>query len=164
MIQEILDFLSSTWDDVKAAHILYDYEVGVIYRLGKLHREMSPGLNWKIPVIEKAKTVSKQDDIKTLPTQTVGDWVVTPIVCFYVKNVVKYHNHVLGENDTVVDDIAAAVITEHLKDNLFDKESMLREIRERCTHYGLRVRDLNFSTAAAIPSIRLILDRPEITE
>ncbi len=40
--------------------ISYDYD-GVIVRLGKFHRTMGPGINFKIPVIEKLYVVNTED-------------------------------------------------------------------------------------------------------
>ena len=166
MLQELIDILKNVWSDLFWWQVLYEYEKGVVFRFGKIHREMKPGLNWKIPFVEDFQKVTGQDDTKQLRSQTVNGYVVTPVVNFYVKDAKKYFKKVLWEDgsESIVDDITASVITEHLLKNQTDSKLMLKDVREHCNDYGFRVRNLSFSTFAEIPTIRLIHDQDNLND
>lgn len=161
MLEQILNLITRAWDDIRCFTFMNDYEVGIIYRVGSYHREMKVGWNWKYPFLEEYKVVSCQDDTKQLKTQTVesvtGDcYTVTPVVCFYVKNARQYYRRVLSSADSIVDDKVAGVIADHFSRGCYDKNEILKEIREECQIYGYKVRDLSFATFAKIQTIRLI--------
>jgi regulator of protease activity HflC (stomatin/prohibitin superfamily) len=164
MLQELIELIKSIWEDLVICKIMYEYEGGIIYRLGKYHRDMKIGLNYKIPFVEDFFVVSVQDDTKQLRSQSVNGYVVTPVINYYIKDPKKYYKRVmLGDDESVVDDIASSVISQHLAENKTDARGILKEVRELCASYGFRVRNLNFSTFDKIRTIRLLHDN-ELTE
>lgn len=169
MFEQLLALVTKSWDDIKCVTFMYDYEVGVVYRSGSYHRMMHVGWNWKIPFIEEYKTVSGQDDTKTLPAQTVGIpdedeyMTIVPVVCFYVKDPKRYYRKVLSSQDSIVEDLTAGILASHMLEGNYDRKAVLKELREACSTYGYRVRDLTFSTIAKIPTYRLMHDKtPEV--
>lgn len=164
MFETLFTFIKDIYEELSFCKFLYDYEVGVTYRYGIYHHEMKKGINWKIPVIEEFKNVSAQDDTKQLKSQTVEDhdgliYTATPVVTFYVKNARKYFRNVLSNQDSIVDDIVASIVAEHMKcSSDVDLNMILKNVRESCYVYGYKVRDISFATYAPIKTLRLIHD------
>jgi hypothetical protein len=163
MIESLIESIKSRWEDLKCFTIMEAFEGGVIWRMGKYQRDMYVGINWKWPLIEAFKVSSQQDIIKTLPSQSIDGWVITPVVCYYIKNVNKYWMKVFDEDDGNVDDISSAVIAEKVVGSEISPYKLLpeilQEVREQCSTYGLRVRSLSFSTCDKLSTYRLILDK-----
>jgi regulator of protease activity HflC (stomatin/prohibitin superfamily) len=61
MLTQLLNFFAQFWRTLVFWSVLDSEQVGFIRRLGVPARDMTPGLNWKWPVIETADTEDSRD-------------------------------------------------------------------------------------------------------
>jgi regulator of protease activity HflC (stomatin/prohibitin superfamily) len=61
VIAQLLQFLANFWRQLAFWAVLDSEQVGFIRRVGVPHREMTPGLNWKWPVLEGAEVEDARD-------------------------------------------------------------------------------------------------------
>lgn len=174
MLETLLEGIKNRWDEMKVFTIMYDYEAGFIRKYGKYNRCMKVGINWKYPIIEEFNHTSTQDDIKKFEPQTVTtkdgyQLVARPIVTCFVFDIKRYYLKVLSDNDNNVEEITAAAVEYHFNTNNYKDimkrkvhKKILKDVRKSCMLYGVRVRDVSFSTLAEMPSYRLIMDRVEL--
>ena len=52
MIERLIDIIVGVWDELVPVVVVDAYEAGVILRLGKYHKDLKPGLNFKVPFID----------------------------------------------------------------------------------------------------------------
>ena len=71
-LTKIVDALLNALDLFRFWVVLYEYERGVILRLGRFHRELGPGLHWRIPFrVEELRFVNVRRQTSTSWEQTL---------------------------------------------------------------------------------------------
>jgi hypothetical protein len=148
--------------------ILGDDECGLIRRLGCYHRDMSPGWNWKWPVLEQAMTECSALDSDVLREQTLttrdGHQVTLRGVLTY--HVVDARKYIIGVDsaESVINDVGSSVIAEvvpgiDLKDVLQGESFnvlLLRKVRARAKKWGVAVDSFGLVDRVATRTYRII--------
>jgi len=70
----LADILSRIWEAVSQAPpwvVVPPDEAGVIVRLGRVRRVVTGGCFWKIPFVERVRTICIAEDSSDLPNQTI---------------------------------------------------------------------------------------------
>lgn len=111
---KILEFIVAWWTALRFWDVLPAEEIGFIRRLGKPARDMHPGLNWRLPVIESAETVNGQEGVYMLDPQSLRtsdgvDMVVRCSVTFRVVDARKFHLEAWGALNNIRDLVAGEV-------------------------------------------------------
>jgi regulator of protease activity HflC (stomatin/prohibitin superfamily) len=170
MLDRLIDLLVNFIDLFKFWEVVDIYELGVVLRWGRFHRELNPGFHWKIPFgIEKVLT-----DVVVPTTLNLGPQslttkdniavVVSGIVTFQTSDVkkllleVESANHVLEDNAYGV--IARYVITHSYQEitSIDAIDSIKREIRKASFKFGIEVTNFSFSDVTMARSYRLFQD------
>ena len=71
MFERVLDFIATSWNVLRPLLVVSDYEGGVVLRFGRYNREITPGLNWKIPLADNAIITSTVTTTMALRPQTL---------------------------------------------------------------------------------------------
>jgi regulator of protease activity HflC (stomatin/prohibitin superfamily) len=127
--------------------ILGDDEVGLIRRRGIYNRDMEPGINWKIPVLESHMTHTSARDTNQLVLQTLttadGDTVVVRGILSY--SVTDARRYILDHDsaDGVLNDMGCTVLARLVPrcttaEVLFS-QSFTRKFREQARVRGYRI-------------------------
>jgi regulator of protease activity HflC (stomatin/prohibitin superfamily) len=152
----LLEWLGEKWRDYLApVFIVRTYEAGVLLRLGKYKKDLTEGVNFKIPFIDEIHTVIRTVDtfhvnpvdITTTDAKQVS---VEPIVKFEIIDPKKF---ILDVNDGAsnMHDITRGIIADYLTDCEWDeikKKTTLTAIKNslktECDEIGVKVYKIYF--------------------
>jgi regulator of protease activity HflC (stomatin/prohibitin superfamily) len=166
VIQQILAFLLESWRFLICWAILDQEHRGFIRRLGRPHRRMRPGWNWKWPVLERAETEDGRAYAYLLDPQSLqtGDQRAVVLRLSVTCRVVNVQKYVLSVYDgrTNIQDVAAGelgdvVAASDLGEVLSGEilPEVLRRVRAVAKKWGMAVDSVKFVDAAQTRSLRL---------
>lgn len=148
--------------------VLGDDQCGLVRRLGKYHRDLEPGFNWKWPLIEQAMTETSALDSTVLREQTLTtrDNKQVTLRGVLTYRVVDARKYILGVDgpESVINDVGAAVIAEvvpnHTLKQVLETEEfnaeLLRKVRLRSRKWGVTVDSFGLIDRVSTRAIRLI--------
>jgi len=142
-------------ENISPVIILRSYEAGVLMRLGKYKKDLSVGVNFKLPLIDEIHTVTTSVDtyhvspvdITTLDNKQVS---VEPIIKFEIVDARKY---LIDTNEAAgnIHDISRGIIADYLTDCEWDeikKKSTLTGIKnalkKECEDMGINISKVYF--------------------
>ena len=167
MFERVLYFIAASWNILRPALVVSDFEGGVVLRFGRYNREISPGLNWKIPLADNAIITSTVTTTMALRPQTLTTKddltiVLSAIVKYHISDVRAYLLDIWDSADVLNDltlganrEIVASVNYEDLRGNLIEEE-VLTTIRDEASRYGVDIHKVTFSDLGKVRSLRLI--------
>lgn len=171
MFERVLDFVAASWNILRPLLVVSDYEGGVVLRFGRYNREITPGLNWKIPLADNAiitSTVTTTMALRpqTLTTQDDLTIVLSAIVKYHISDVRAYLLDIWDSADVLNDltlgairEIIASVNYEDLRGSLIEEE-VLKTIKDEASRYGVDIHKVTFSDLGKVRSLRLITNEP----
>lgn len=168
VIQKIIDLVAAWFGYLVPWVILGDDQVGLVRRLGKFHRYLEHGWNWKVPVIEEAFAETSALDSTVLREQslTTVDNVQVTLRGVITYRVVEPRKYILDCATTisVMNDVGCCVIAELipeltgddvLRGTAFMKE-LLRRTRTKARRWGVEIDSVGIVDRTAAPVYRLI--------
>jgi hypothetical protein len=167
MIERIIEFINTSWRTIAPFVIVDQFEKGVILRFGKYHKNILPGFNFKIPLIDSVHTVEAvQTTIRIQPqTLTTRDdmTITTSAVLTYEIRDPKLFLLEVWEGREAIKDITLAEIKKIVAQNKWEDlnkrliETLITtEVRKQGKLYGVYVKKFGFADLAKIKTIRLI--------
>lgn len=166
MIQQILAFLLDFWRFFACWAILDQEQLGFVRRLGRPHRKMKPGWNWKWPALEEAVIEDGRAYAYILDPQSLqtGDGRAVVLRLSVTCRVVDAQRYVLSVYDgrsnvqdvaagELGDVVAASDLGEVLSGEILPEVS--RRVRAVARKWGMRVDSVKFVDAAQTRSLRL---------
>jgi regulator of protease activity HflC (stomatin/prohibitin superfamily) len=171
MFERILDFMAASWNLLRPMLVVSDFEGGVILRFGRFHREINPGLHWKLPLADNAIVTSTVTTTMALRPQTLTTnddltIVVSAIVKYHICDVRAYLLDIWDSADVINDltlgsirEIVAAVNYSDLRGHDLEKE-VLKQIRDEASRFGVEIHKVTFSDLGKVRSLRLITNEP----
>jgi len=171
MFERVLDFIATSWNILRPLLVVSDYEGGVVLRFGRYNREITPGLNWKIPLADNAIITSTVITTMALRPQTLTTKddltiVLSAIVKYHISDVRAYLLDIWDSADVLNDltlgairEIIASVNYEDLRGSLIEEE-VLKTIKDEASRYGVDIHKVTFSDLGKVRSLRLITNEP----
>lgn len=169
MFDKLMELVSQSWDWLKPFEIVLAYEGGVLLRLGKYNKTLSPGLNWKWPLFDYAITCHTVITTMKLPSQmlTTIDNKQVGVGCIIKYKIVKPRDYLLNiwDSQDVLRDIAMGaikgVITRQTWEELLKAEydtegAVLHEVRQECGKFGMRILKVTFTDLGIVKTLRLM--------
>lgn len=176
MFERLFDFIANSWNIIRPVVVVDDYEGGVILRFGRYNRGITPGLHWKIPLVENAIVTSTVITTMALRPQTLTTKddltiVLSAIVKYDISDVRTYLLDIWDSADVINDltlgairAIVASVDYKDLRGDLIEKE-VLNTIKSEASRYGVNIHKVTFSDLGKVRSLRLITNEPsELTK
>lgn len=175
MFERILDFLATSWDVLRPWIVVNDFEGGVILRFGRYFRELTPGLQWKLPIADTTVITSTVITTMALRPQTLTTRddltvVISAIVKYRIADVRAYLLDIWDSAD-VLNDLTLGAIKEIVSTvNYSDlqkhgiEEQVLAIIQSEANEYGVHIYKVTFSDFGKVRSIRLITNEPYVLE
>lgn len=171
MFERVFDFIASFWNVLRPWVVIDDYEGGVILRLGRYHRELKPGLHWKLPLADVSVTTSTVITTMALRPQTLTTRddltiVISAIVKYHIEDVRAYLLDIWDSAD-VLNDVTLGAIKEIVA--LVDyrdlqrkeiEDDVLNTVQKEAKKFGVDVHKVTFSDLGRVRSIRLITNEP----
>ena len=157
MFERLLDALINGWHLLRPFFIVRAFERGVVLRFGKFHREIEPGLHWKIPVIEEPIEFTACISTVRLPAQslTTKDDVqvtVAAIVKYEIVTAKAYACDIWDQHDVLADVTMGAIrrltATASYADLVVNppEVEILAAVRKEVNRYGFKVHGVTFTT------------------
>jgi len=171
MFERVLDFIATSWNILRPLLVVSDYEGGVVLRFGRYNREITPGLNWKLPLADNAIITSTVTTTMALRPQTLTTKddltiVLSAIVKYHISDVRAYLLDIWDSADVINDltlgairEIVASVDYQELRGNLIEEE-VLKTIKDEASRYGVDIHKVTFSDLGKVRSLRLITNEP----
>lgn len=156
MLEPVFKFIESGWDVIKPWQLVDQYEAGIILRLGKFHREISPGLNMKWPLLEQALTVDVIPNIINLDEQSLAtkdkrEITISCIVTYRIHNAKRALLSIQDVEDAIIDacygEIGMAV-AENVSDDMTSDDfcELLCELCHRRTvKFGVTIESVSIA-------------------
>jgi len=151
LFEKLFELIQAFWSYIIFWHVLGDDQCGLIRRLGKYHRTMSAGWNWKLPLIEQAlsetsalgSTVLREQSLTTL------DGVQVTLRGVLTWRVVDARKFILDCDNaqSVVNDVGCGVIAELVPDlpakEILGHDTSIKKLRDkvrtRAEKWGIKV-------------------------
>lgn len=163
MFEKLLDLVLRFWELIIPWVVVKQYEAGVILRLGKYHRTINGGLNFKWPFLETSDLATIVIQTMELPTQTVRDKIVSFIIRFHVEDVKKFLLDV-HDTDEVIRDISMGTILDatelNEEPNEIEKYTLTR-LKRKLKPFGIKVSEATITDYGKVKSLRIIMDEAE---
>jgi len=151
LFEKLIDLFVNLYRFVIWWVVLDDDQVGLVRRLGKYHRDLHHGLNWKWPIIETTLSTTSALDSTMLREQSLttadGKQVtLRGVLTYRVVNAQRYLIDV-ATTISVVNDVGCCVIAEMipeltaaqiLQGDEFN-QNLLRRVRVRAKKWGIYV-------------------------
>lgn len=171
MLDRLFDFLRDFIGLFKCAVVVDQYEIGLVLRLGKLHKIMEkPGFYWLAPFyIDRAMTDTCVLTARDLPMQSVtladGTTVaVGPVVSFKTNDAQKFFLEV-DNAEAVLRDSARGTIREVLSAMTWDQvadpngaalDELTKAVRKQAWRFGIEVTQVKLADLSKARTLRLI--------
>jgi len=167
MFDKLIDLLVTFIHEILPFKIVDQWEAGVHLRIGRFHRVVSPGLNWKVPFFDKiwvtpiiTQTVNLSP--QTLTTLDERSVVLTSIVRYHVVNVHSFLLNVMHADDVLVD-MTQGIIRDIVEttnwDDLVDLTNIVTpEVNDEVAKWGIVVEAVKFPDLGEIKTYRIISD------
>lgn len=175
MFERILDFLATSWDVLRPWVVINDFEGGVVLRFGRYHRELIPGLHWKLPIADTTITTSTVITTMALRPQTLTTCdnltvVISAIVKYRITDVRAYLLDIWDSADVLNDltlgaikEIVSSVNYSDLQEHGIESQ-VLEVIQDEAEDYGVHIYKVTFSDFGKVRSLRLITNEPSTLE
>lgn len=172
MIERLIDVLVGFKDKLLPFFVMEQTDRGIILRFGKFHRRTEPGLNWRIPFVEKHVYSTCTITTAKIPTQTLTtkdgvSVVVSSVVKYNVYDPKPYILDIWDSNDVLFDvtqgaikDVIASRGYEELNDPKLERE-VAKKVRLQVKEYGFKIHRITFTDLGRIRSIRLLTDQEQ---
>ncbi|UCB54118.1 MAG: hypothetical protein JSW45_09170 [Thiotrichales bacterium] len=167
MFERILDFLAAFWDVMRPWVVINDFEGGVILRFGRYHRDLVPGLHWKLPIADTTVTTSTVITTMALRPQTLTTAdnltvVISAIVKYRISDVRAYLLDIWDSADVLNDltlgaikEIVMSVDYSELRQHRIE-DQVLELVQNEADEYGVHIYKVTFTDFGKVRSLRLI--------
>lgn len=165
MIDRLIGLLERFFEEIKFWEIIYDYEMGVIFRFGKVKRVINPGFHWKLPgfidsvqkdvVVTQTLTIPAQTiitkDLKEITVKTVVKYTISDIEAFFTK----VYDRIDAISDTTMI-IVKELVTLKDKDECHNIDNDLsKKLRVAVKRWGIEVESASLTDVTQTKSFRL---------
>ncbi len=125
-LNRVIDTVLGALDLFRFWVVLYEYEAGIILRLGHLNRELGPGLHWRRPLkLEELRYVNtrKKTSSSWEMTQTTSDGVTVSFSFDYIIEVADAKYVLLNVDDWeyVAYQAAKIILANHIRQTTYDE-------------------------------------------
>jgi len=167
MLERLIDALISCWYYLKPAVVIPAYSEAVVFRLGKYHRTLKPGIHFKFTVIDEIHEYYTVITTISLPPQSL--FIQKSKTNLVVKGVIKYKivdgktffltaNAAKDALADVTQGIIKRVLTESNLDECFSNtidRQLTKHAASEAKKWGVEVQAVTLTDIAPIRSYRL---------
>jgi len=166
-LEKLFDLLIALWSRITPAEIIDCYEGGVVLRFGVWRRDISPGLCWKWPIIERILTVRTSITTLRLPPQSLTTRDDRPAgISSIIKYSIRDPKPFLLDIDDAIDalaDVTAGAVMDTVEASDWKdligpsmQKRVIEIVRREVNRYGFQIHAITFADKSRTPSLRLI--------
>lgn len=167
MWEHLASFIANSWEAIAPFIIVKQYEKGIILRVGKFNRKLSPGLHFKLPIVEALLTVESVQTTMLIQPQTLttkdGVTIMTSGALQYEITDAKIFLLDVYEARDAVRDTVLMEVKKTIQSTTWDElgypiidNKLTLKIRRRLKDYGVHVKRFGFIDIGRIKTLRLI--------
>jgi regulator of protease activity HflC (stomatin/prohibitin superfamily) len=169
-MKEILEFFKTQLHHLIPIAVVYQFQMGIRLRFGKLYSKLNPGWHWKIPYIDTVMVEQSVDTTMLLPAQSVitadkKQLIVRGSVGYRISNIASFYCNVWDTRSALADrtcvvikEKIAANTMENCLGNKLDKE-FLKRVKAFAKKYGIDVFYVSLTDITESKSFRLFNDQ-----
>jgi regulator of protease activity HflC (stomatin/prohibitin superfamily) len=169
MFEKLIDILTN-WASLLAPFVIVNpYEEGVLNRVGKFKKVISPGIHFKIPILDEVITQYTVTTTLSLPAQSLytidkQNIVVKGVVKYKISDVKIFLLEVYDAQDAISDmtqSIIKNIIMSKTVEECIDPEIdniLTKKARVEVRKWGVEINQVTLTDLAPIRSFRLIND------
>lgn len=166
-IKQFVDLCVEFWRHFAFWSVLNQEDIGFIRRLGRMHRKMRPGWNWRWPFIERAETVDARTSACICDPQSLrtADGVLLVLrlkVSYAVADARKYFLKVFEPGNNIQDVASgelAALVRNVTAEDLYTGKAVshiAERVKAAGRRWGVRVFDVELVDCAPARTYRLV--------
>jgi len=162
----LISWLQSIWKQVWFFQTVREFEEAVLLRMGKYYKSLTPGLHFKLSVLDEIITHYSKDDTILLPSQalTTSDGksvTVTGRVLYAITDIQSFLTKVNAPQQAIAD-ITMGVIAKNIIESEYTEtvnikimNEISKQTRARCKKYGVHIEDVELVSLSLSRSINL---------
>jgi regulator of protease activity HflC (stomatin/prohibitin superfamily) len=169
MFEKLIEIITN-WASLLAPFVIVNpYEEGVLNRVGKFKKVISPGIHFKIPILDEVVTQYTVTTTLSLPAQSLytidkQNIVVKGVVKYKISDVKIFLLEVYDAQDAISDmtqSIIKNIIMSKTMEECIDPEIdniLTKKARVEVKKWGVEINQVTLTDLAPIRSFRLIND------
>ena len=169
MLDKLLDFIVSIWNDLTPVEVIPPYNGGVQLRMGKLLRSLEGGgWYWKVPFADHIiteHTVPRTERLTGLATTTSDSKAIgfDAVITYRISDVQKALLEVSDLKDAIADSCAGIIGTELSNSSWADivhgdtVELLTKACRARGWKWGVEIQLVQLTGVAPVKNLRVSL-------
>jgi regulator of protease activity HflC (stomatin/prohibitin superfamily) len=169
MFEKLIEIITN-WASLLAPFVIVNpYEEGVLNRVGKFKKVISPGIHFKIPILDEVITQYTVTTTLSLPAQSLytidkQNIVVKGVVKYKISDVKIFLLEVYDAQDAISDmtqSIIKNIIMSKTMEECIDPEIdniLTKKARVEVKKWGVEINQVTLTDLAPIRSFRLIND------
>jgi len=169
MFEKLIEIITN-WASLLAPFVIVNpYEEGVLNRVGKFKKVISPGIHFKIPILDEVVTQYTVTTTLSLPAQSLytidkQNIVVKGVVKYKISDVKIFLLEVYDAQDAISDmtqSIIKNIIMSKTVEECIDPEIdniLTKKARVEVKKWGVEINQVTLTDLAPIRSFRLIND------
>ena len=168
MFDKLIDFVLQQINNIIPFAIIFQFQKGVKYTLGKYIKVLDPGIHWKTPYIDIILKDNVVDTTMLLPSQSITtqdakEVIVRATVGFYVKDIAAFFNSVYDTRSALADR-TCVVIKRVIIDNTLQEcreysdaidKLIAKEVQKNVKKYGIKINFIALTDMTNSRSLRL---------
>lgn len=164
MFDKLLALLTEFWDYFKPFEIVYAYEEGVLYRLGRDKKVLKPGFHWKWFIIDYVIKDMVVTQTLTIPCQTViskdlKEITIKAVVKYNIEDIRLFQTRVYDRVDalsdtTMIINKELVTQTDSKKIQFIDNE-LAKKLRVQVKKWGISIENVSLTDISETNSFRL---------
>jgi regulator of protease activity HflC (stomatin/prohibitin superfamily) len=169
MLEPVFEFIRESWDLITPLYVINDYEEGVLLRFGRYKKTVTPGLHFKIPVVDDILSAVTKPTTMCLKPQSLftrdNMSVVVQGVCKYCIPDVKTYLIDVSDGEDGIANLCQRAIKQIIGattwldvDTVQLDNDIAKKARVEARKWGADIEFVTLITIDKIISLRLILD------
>jgi regulator of protease activity HflC (stomatin/prohibitin superfamily) len=174
MLDRFIEVLLQFGESLLPVAIIRHYEMGVLLRCGKFHRQLSAGLIWKIPLFDEViKQIYVPTTIRLNPqslfTKDGKQIVIRAIIKYEIDDIQKFLLEVTDAHDAICD-LTQGKIKDVVNDTDYENlilsnndSTITSKAKGEANKWGIRIHKVTVVDLGSFRSFRLMNDNNILT-
>jgi regulator of protease activity HflC (stomatin/prohibitin superfamily) len=169
MFDKLFSLLAEFWSTIWPFNVIQEYQNGVLLRLGKFKKVLTPGLHFVIPFIDEVMVHHVVVTTINLPSQSVTtkdnkQVVVKGVIKYRISDIKVFLLEVFDAIDAI-SDMSESIIKRTIMDNDWEQcmsneldDYITKKARHEAKKWGIEILTLTLTDLGQIRSIKLFND------
>ena len=152
-------------------HMVYDFQQGIHFWMGKAKKQLKPGLHVTVPFVGDIVALTTVEQVVetehiTVMTSDRKSATLSLAVAYQIEDLIKYFTKVQDFDQSLLNvaerEVNAAVAKRRASEVMEQRDAILEEVEEavrtKASEWGTNVLNIGFVNFAVVPALRLFQD------